>query len=163
MAGVKKYRPEFCQQLKDGLRRHHKMTIQKMCQGWGVSVATYTNWKDKYPEFKKASQIGEQDYYVACVDFGWDMAEGAFKGNAGVYCMLMSALHGMSQKTEQKVTHEEQIKTININVISKSGDSVKQPLIIDQVPEKIKISPLEKLILKNEKKKRDKVIIENGK
>lgn len=142
------YRPKFAKELREGLRYNNGWTIEQCCRHWGTTRQSYHNWKKDIKEFAVAAEIGEQDYYCYCIEKGWDMVEGRVKGNAAVYGLLMSSLHGMSAKTETKVTHEEQIKTININVIDKNKDN---PVVIDQIPE-IKLTAYQKFIEKNKAK-----------
>lgn len=151
----KVYKSEFAKELKNGLRKDHTMSIEKVCQHWGTTRSSYNNWKRDIKEFSDACEVGDQDYQVACVQVGWDLATGKMKGNAVVYCMLMSCLHNMSTKTESKVVHEEQIQTININVLGRE----KQPLVIEAEPEKPKkITAFQKFLEQN----KEKAVIEHG-
>ena len=137
------YKPSFAKQLKDGLRKDHTMSVEKVCQHWGTTRSSYYKWKTDIKEFGIACEIGDQDYLVACMEVGWNLATGKVKGNAIVYSLLMGALHGMSSKTESKVTHEEQIKTVNINIVE-----ARKPVVIEQP----KMTALEKLIATNQVK-----------
>ncbi len=114
----KKYRPKFATDLLNGMRKDPKMTIAKCCQTWGVTRKCWHDWQKEHPEFRRAVEASEHDFEVACTDIGWDMITGKFKGDSKIYQLFMGVFFGMSNKTETKVTHDEQIKTININVVS---------------------------------------------
>ncbi len=125
------YKPRFAKELKEGLRYNNGWTIEQCCKYWGTTRTSYYDWKKDIKEFRIACEIGDQDFYNYCIEKGWDMVEGKTKGNAVVYALLMSHFHGISAKTETKISHDEQIQTININVIDN-----KAPKLIEN---KIKI------------------------
>ncbi len=134
----KVYKPKFAKMLKDGMRKDHRMSIEKCCQEFGCSTKSFQNWRDDIKEFREACEIADIDYKVACMDMGWDLIEGKRKGDAKTYQLFMGVFFGMSSKIESTVKHEEQIKTININVVP--GRQKELPVIIDQAPV-IKRSP----------------------
>lgn len=145
VAKRKVYRPCFAKQLKEGLRAGGK-TIEHCCKDWGTTRQAYYTWVKDIPEFKTAHEYGERDFYIFWYELGLKGCLGEIKLNAGVYNFVMTNLHNWQAKAETKVTHDEQIKTININVIEG-----KKPLVIDAVaePEVKKLTVLEKLIEKN--------------
>lgn len=119
------YKKKFAKQLREGMRRDGK-TIEHCCREWGISRATYNNWKKDYPEFAKATEIGEQDFYIYWYELGLKACNGEVRVNAGIYNYVMTNLHQWQTKTETKQTHDEQIQTININVIEG-----RKPLVIE--------------------------------
>ena len=53
------YKPELAEKLLDFFRDGSSITKVAAVK-LGVSRQTYYEWKDKYPEFKKAAELGEQ-------------------------------------------------------------------------------------------------------
>lgn len=123
------YKRKFAKQLIEGMRASGK-TIEHCCKEWGITRKTYQKWVQQYPEFAEAADQGDQDFYIYWYELGQKGASGQQKINAGVYNFVMTNLHNWQTKTESKQTHDEQIQTININVI----EGRKQPLVIEHIP-----------------------------
>ena len=144
--GQSKYEDRYAEDLMNGLRRDCRMSIAKVCQQWGITRPTYNKWKQMHPEFRRAAEFAEQDYFVACCDLGWDITEGKVKGgNVGTYTMLMAALHGMSAKQGEKdKSADTTIKSITINVLGPDGKKLKQDNVIDVTPIKPQLNIIKK-------------------
>ena len=113
-----KYNRKYCKQLTRGLRREG-LSINKVCQLWGITRTTYNNWREEYPEFENAHQVGQRDYCVYLEDQAMDIATGKRKGNAGMMIFALKNAEGLgwTDKVEVQNTAEEQIKQINISIL----------------------------------------------
>lgn len=113
-----KYNRKYCKQLVRGLRREG-LSINKVCQLWEITRTTYNKWRDEYPEFDNAHQVGQRDYCVFLEDKAMDVAFGKTKGNAGMMIFALKNAEGLgwTDKVEVQNNTDEQIKQINISIL----------------------------------------------
>ena len=125
-----KYKKKFAKQLKNGLRSDKKMSIPRVCILWGITPRTYYSWIDKHPEFGEAHEMGERDYQAEMLDLIVEVAAGERKGNAGNCQLIAKNVLGWSDRVELHKTQDEEIRTININVLpSKSAEPLMGEII----------------------------------
>lgn len=112
------YKKKYSKALLDGMRRHPKASIERCCQEWGVTRATYYNWLELHSEFRSAHEIGERDYQIAFQDLMVDNATGAIKGNAGVLQLMAKNILKWSDKVEIEQVGPRAVNKIEIEVLS---------------------------------------------
>lgn len=113
-----KYRPKFARELRDGLRKNG-WSIAECCLHWKVSVGTYYNWIEAHPKFAEAATVGELDAAAWWHRLNRDVASGVEKGNAGLIQFALKNIEGINwaDKVEVNNTYDEQVHTLNINVL----------------------------------------------
>lgn len=117
------YKKKYSKQLREGLRRDCRMSIDRCCQTWGVTRNAYYGWLDQHPDFKEAAEIGERDFMVAFQDLmvdnamGRDVEGNSVKGNAGVLTLMAKNILKWSDKVEIENIGPEQINRIEIEVL----------------------------------------------
>ena len=129
-----KYRPLFAKQLKQGLRKKG-WTIDECCEHWNVARGSYYYWVKNNPKFAEAAELGEVHYAAYWSRKYRAVAMGEEKGNAGLLVFGAKNVMGWAEKTETHITHDEQVKTLNINILPRH-DEVKQ------ITEVIDVTPL---------------------
>lgn len=136
-----KYKKKFARQLNMGLRNNGK-SVDDVCQIWGVSRTTYYNWVNNNPEFALAHEIGERDYASFVHNLIIKVASGQQKGNAGILCLMAKNILGWKEKSETQITQNEEVRTININVLPpkevktiEHQEKVQEAIIKDNVIE----------------------------
>jgi transposase-like protein len=128
-----KYKPRFIRDLEIGIRYDVYMSIDALCRKWKIGRTTYYNWIKKYPEFAEAHELGERDFSAAYHAAVMDVATGKAKGNAGLLALGASHILGWSTKSETTVTKDEEIRTININVLPSKEDA----RVIEHTPNRV--------------------------
>lgn len=118
-----KYKTKYAKALKNGARRDG-MSIDELCQVWGVSRTAYYNWCAEYPEFAAADEIGNRDAMAWLHKLNRDVMSGKVKGNAGTIIFAMKNLAGWKDKSEVSTTTTEAVRTININVLPPKDDTL---------------------------------------
>ncbi len=93
-----KYRPEMCDQLPEIYR--YGADIGEACVQLGISRRTYYNWKEAHPEFKRATDWGEQLSLAWWTRLGAKMATGEVEGSAAVWIFNMKNRAGWRDKVE---------------------------------------------------------------
>lgn len=111
-----KYKKKFTKFLMNGCRREG-MSIEELCQIWGISRSTYYNWCAAHPKFAEADEIGNRDALAWLHKLNRQVMSGEVKGNAGTIIFAMKNLAGWKDKSEVSTTVSEEIRTININVL----------------------------------------------
>ena len=131
MATPTKYRKKFVKQLIEGLRQDGK-SIEEVCCLWNISVVTYNAWKDKYPEFKEATEIGERDKNAWWHKTHRDVSSGVRAGNAACLNFGMKNQANWVDKQEVHTTHDERINTIRIEMLPPRTERLgREPVVID--------------------------------
>lgn len=127
-----KCKPKYIKQLLNGLRRDG-LSIEEVCQLWGVLPRTYYRWVELYPEFTEAHEAGARDNMIWWQQLGRRGIAGEFRLNAAAYNFTMSNLHGWNNKVVTETTAQDEIRTININVLPSREQNAlaHQPEIID--------------------------------
>lgn len=113
MRSDSKYRPKFKKQLLSGLRTDGK-SIEEVCALWGISVATYHNWRKTVKGFEDAHAQGDLDKTSWWRKLQRQVASGESPGNAAVINLALKNEVGYVDKQEVEHTHNEQITTIRI-------------------------------------------------
>lgn len=113
-----KYNRKYCKQLTRGLRADG-LSIEEVCQMWGICRSTYNYWVDTHPEFATAHEFGKRDFVAYWHKLTRQVAAGEKKGNAGVLCFSMKNAEGVGWKDKVEVDNvsDEQIKQINISIL----------------------------------------------
>lgn len=113
-----KYKKKYSKMLLEGLRSDGKSVVE-CCRLFKVAPKTYYNWIKDIPEFAEAAAMGDLD----CAEW-WHkvqrtVASGVSAGNAAVINFAMKNVDGIKwvDKTEIHNTHEEQIRTIKIEML----------------------------------------------
>lgn len=112
-----KYKEEYAQELLSGCRYKKHLSKEHLCHKWRISVSTYNNWVERYPEFKEAHEIGKADYAAYLYDRMHANLDGTEKGSAAVVNFAMTNILGWSTKSQVEIRKEEPIMAININII----------------------------------------------
>lgn len=112
----KKYKPSFTKQLKDGLRKEG-LSIEECCDMWGISRALWYVWIKKYPKFAEAAEFAETQYRAWFQRAYRAGMTGAVKMNAGMMKFAAANILEWREKAETSVIHQEQVHTLNINVL----------------------------------------------
>lgn len=90
-----KYCPEMCEAVKtllaDGASK------KSASAALGISVTLFNRWLERYPEFAKAVEDGEDLSFGYWEDIGKKLAEG---GNASVWALIMANRFGWRAKNE---------------------------------------------------------------
>lgn len=128
-----KYRPLFAKQLKNGLRKNG-WSIEECCMHWNVSRGSYYYWVKNNPKFAEAADIGETHAAAYVAKEYREVMSGEKRGNAGLLVFAAKNVMGWAEKTETHVTHDEQVKTLNINILPRHNER-KQIEIIDVTPQ----------------------------
>jgi len=114
--GNSKYRPKYAKDLRNGLRKDG-LSIEEVCSIWGVTVNAYNGWRKTFEKFEEAHLIGEQHKIAWWRQVQRDVACGKTNGNAGVINMALKNEAGYVDKQEVEHKHEEQIRTIKIEML----------------------------------------------
>lgn len=129
-----KYKPRFAKQLLEGLRKDGK-SIAECCRLWGVSKDAYYDWLKVHPKFAYAASMAEMDSAAWWHQLNRDVADGSKRGNAGLIQFALKNIEGInwSDKVEVNNTHEEQIHTIQIEVLPSKQQQLEGRIIdVDQ-------------------------------
>ncbi len=108
-----KYRPKFARELREGLRADGK-SVAEVCKHFGISFDNYNQWSKTIPAFEEAVKIGEIDYQAWWAKTYREAASGEIEGNAGLLKYAASNVLGWSEKSESKVSIDEEIRVIEI-------------------------------------------------
>lgn len=115
---LSKYKKKFAKQLLSGLRANGE-SIVEVCRMWGISPLTYTAWIAAHKDFAHAAEIGQMD----CASW-WHqkhraVSSGAQPGNASCLNFGMKNVDNVKwvDKSETHITHDEQIRTIRIEML----------------------------------------------
>lgn len=113
---LSKYKPRYTKQLNEGMRAGG-MSIEECCVEWGISMPTWYEWIKAYPKFEQAVAVADTQYRA------WLQREyragmtGEKKMNAGMMIFATKQALGWADKVETHTVHEEQIHTIQIEVL----------------------------------------------
>jgi hypothetical protein len=126
-----KYNRKYCKQLIRGMRREG-LSINKVCQLWGICRTTYNEWVEKHPEFAKAHEYGKRDYCIYLEDLAMEVASGQKKGNAGVLIFSLKNAEGLgwTDKVEVNTTSDEPIRQINISILPPTQKQLPRDITI---------------------------------
>lgn len=113
---TKKYKPRFAKQLADGMRKDG-LSIVECCAVWKITEATYYNWKKNYPKFAEACEIGERDFKMWWAARYREGATGQAPCNAAMMNRMATNVLGWTDKVEVTNKHEEQLHTIQIEML----------------------------------------------
>jgi hypothetical protein len=80
-----RYKPEYCEALLDHFRGGG--TASTFGGTVGVTRRTVDNWKEQFPEFAEAADIGEQIHVFQCEKEHWKLAKEGAKTGALEYRM----------------------------------------------------------------------------
>ena len=122
-----KYKSWHSKQLLNGLRRDG-LSVEEVCQMWDIVPSTYYLWTNTIPEFAEAHEAGRRDELVWWQNLGRKGISGEFKMNAAAYNFTMTNLHGWNTKVVTETRADDEIRTININVLP----SREQNTIVNQ-------------------------------
>ena len=115
------YKKKYAKQLLNGLRADGK-SIAEVCAIWGISHDAYSDWRKKYPEFEEAHKQGDRDKQAWWFALQRKVASGEAHGNASVINFALKNEAGYVDKQEVHTTHDEQIRTIKIEMLPARGE-----------------------------------------
>lgn len=108
-----KYRPKFARELREGLRADG-MSKSEVCVHFGISLNNYNQWEKSIPAFAEACAIGERDYQAWWAKTYRQAACGEIDGNAGLLKYAATNVLGWAEKSESKVSIDEEVRIIEI-------------------------------------------------
>jgi hypothetical protein len=115
------YKRKYAKDLLNGIRKDGK-SIEEVCAVWGVSDDAYHNWRKIHPEFEEAHKVGDSHKRAWWYQIQRKVASGEQTGNAAVINFALKNEAGYVDKQEVHTTHEEQIRTIKIEMLPSRED-----------------------------------------
>lgn len=112
----KKYKPRFAKELLDGMRKDG-MSIEECCVHWGISRALWYVWVKKYDKFAQAAEFAETQYRAWFQGAYRAGMTGQVRMNAGMMKFAAANILEWRDKAETSVVHQDQVHTLNINVL----------------------------------------------
>ena len=134
-----KYDEKYAKQLASGIRYTKGWSIVELCRKWRISRTTYNEWVETYADFKHAHELGKMDYASWWHETFRGIATGEIKGNAGAAIFAMTNDEGInwSNKVYVNNTNDEQVQTININVLPRKSTKILEHVIPDMLPSNV--------------------------
>jgi len=105
----KKYKEKFCADLLEHMGEG--LSFACFAAKCGVTRATLYRWRDQYPEFKEAYEIGYCLSMLFWEKMGIAGTQGSIGFNTGSWCFNMKNRFGWKDKQETELT-----STIKINI-----------------------------------------------
>ena len=113
-----KYKPEFVEELPSLFAQGED--VLEVCADLGICKATFYEWVNKYPEFKKAYSLAKEKSKAWWLKLGRAGACGKADINPAVWIFNMKAKFGYSDRPIEEAT-EEKITKVEIVIREDNG------------------------------------------